>query len=108
MYAWAQTSGAAGFQNIQPPTGDLVWGTVSTKGATTLIHVDDDGLGTSTQLLTGCKYWVSYQRDPRVDVNHGAGNMRSVAFRDHGEWEDQNMANAFYAEAITLRPRMIL
>ena len=106
--AWVQTSGSAGFQPIQPPTGDLVWGTVATPGATSLLHVDDDGLCTATQLVTGAKYWVAFYADPKGDQSLGAGRMGSIEFRNYCDWDNHQLTNSFCAEGIVMRPGMIL
>jgi hypothetical protein len=78
QYAWAQTSGSAGFCITQPPSSELGWGTVGTAGATSWLHIDTEGMGTSSQLLTGAKYWAVFYRDPGLPCGFEAGDMASI------------------------------
>jgi hypothetical protein len=108
QYSWVQTSGSAGFRNTQPPIGDLVWATVATADATSWLHVDSEGFATSSQLLVGAKYWVVFYGNPSIPSDFGGGNMASVKFKDFCDWDSHVLKNSFCAEAVLLRPRMIL
>lgn len=108
QYGWAQTFGAAGFSEAQPPRSDLGRATVATAGATSWLHVDAEGLATSSQLLTGAKHWVVFYRDPGLPVGFEAGDMASIHFKDQCYWDQHELTNSFCAEAITLRPGMVL
>jgi hypothetical protein len=108
QYAWAQTSGSAGFCITQPPSSELGWGTVGTAGATSWLHIDTEGMGTSSQLLTGAKYWVVFYRDPGLPHGYEAGDMASIHFKDQCYWDEHELTNSFCAEAVTLRPGMVL
>ena len=37
---------------------ELKWGTAATQHATSGMHEDDDGFGTTVTVKTGAKYWV--------------------------------------------------
>jgi hypothetical protein len=52
---------------------DLVWGCAATKSTTSMSHIDDSGLATAIQVMTGSKYWVLMQSVP----GEREGNLRS-------------------------------
>ena len=108
QYGWAQTSGSAGFCRTQPPSSELVWATVATAGATSHIHIDTEGLATVSQLLTGAKLWVVFYRNPDLPDGYEAGDLASIHFKKHCHWDDHELTNSFCAEAVILRPRMVL
>ena len=80
QHAWVQTHGKSGFRPVCHPNNDTNWATVTTKSAVSLIHMDDDGFGTSTQLLVGWKYWAVFYHDPTLDENETKGDMGSINF----------------------------
>lgn len=38
--------------------GDIWWGTCATCGAFHMYHIDCEGLGTTTEVLSGMKWWI--------------------------------------------------
>jgi hypothetical protein len=58
-YAWRQTEGLP-FCNeeSQYPISDMRWACASTKGALHFWHLENDGLGKYTDILTGMKLWI--------------------------------------------------
>lgn len=40
------------------PIGDIRWGTCATCGAFHTYHIDSEGLGTTSELLFGLKWWI--------------------------------------------------
>ena len=108
-WAWLQTNGAAGFRRLAYLSDDTCWGTVGTAGATSLAHLDDAGLCTSTQVLTGKKYWVSFYKDPSVPKQDPAGDLGSI---DWAPNFDDLYAHKFKgyltAEAIEMVPGTLL
>jgi hypothetical protein len=87
------------------PVDATNWGTVATRGATSWIHVDHDGFSTSTQPLTGSKYWVIFYRDPAAPADLGHGNMASIDFcPNYDHWLDHAFQGYMTAEAVVLRP----
>jgi len=55
------------------------WATVGTTSAVSHCHLDDEGFGTIVQLLTGIKYWVSFERDPTLGQDDPRGDFGSVS-----------------------------
>jgi hypothetical protein len=83
------------------------WATVATKGATSWIHMDDEGFNTSTQPLTGAKYWVLFYRDPTAPL--GYGDMGSIQFPpSYDDFSDHKLAGYMVAEAVELCPGDLL
>src|ERR1700735_2178998 len=78
--AWRETRRAAGFVATAFPADDMSWGTVSTRDATTWVHIDDLGMGTGIKMVTGCKLWVIAvpKRKTSRNVPTGAGDMSSI------------------------------
>jgi hypothetical protein len=108
-WAWLQTRGKAGFQKETYPIDAMTWGTVSTKNATTWIHMDDEGFATTTQLLTGKKYWVAFYRDPSLQARDSRGDMGGISFvPPHPVVENHDLLGWLAAEAVELCPRNIL
>jgi hypothetical protein len=99
-WAWLQTRGKAGFQKETYPIDAMTWGTVSMKNATIWIHMDDEGFATTTQLLTGKKYWVAFYKDPAFD---GRGDVGGISFvPPHPVVENHDLLGWLTAEAIEL------
>ena len=73
------------------PSDDMTWATVSTRGATTLTHMDDHGMGTVIQVMAGYKYWVILRpkcdRRDRPLVDMGSVNAFDGASWDFARWE---------------------
>ena len=102
-WAWLQTRGKAGFQKETYPIDAMTWGTVSTKNATTWIHMDDEGFATTTQLLTGKKYWVAFYRDPSLQTRDSRGDVGGISFvPPHPVVENHDLLGWFAGEAIEL------
>jgi hypothetical protein len=108
-WAWLQTNGAAGFRRLDYLSDDTTWGTVGTRGALSLVHLDDAGLCTSTQVLTGKKYWAVFDRDPTLPDDDPRGDMGSIAWAPTFEdWYYHRLKGIFRAEAIEMGPRTLL
>jgi hypothetical protein len=60
------------------PSDDMTWGTAGSRGALSYAHLDDAGLCTSTQILTGKKYWVMFLRDPALPDGDPRGDLGST------------------------------
>ena len=109
-WAWLQTHGCQGLRNeLNHPANVTNWGTIATRGATSWIHIDDEGFGTSTQPLTGAKYWVIFYPDPNADPSLGHGNMASIrCVPDYETLLKHTLGGYFKAEGILLRPGDLL
>jgi hypothetical protein len=71
--------------------------------------LDDEGFATSTQPLTGGKYWVVFYGDPDADHSMGHGNMASIScVPSYEDMLQHKLAGCFTAEAIELRPGDLL
>lgn len=108
-WAWLQTRGSAGFRPIPHPIDTMNWATVVTKFATSWAHQDTEGFGTSTQILTGRKYWVIFTRDPSVGPQSTRGDLGSISalplLRD---FQDHKFQGFLCAEGIELGPNDLL
>jgi hypothetical protein len=108
-WAWLQTRGSAGFRPNAHPIDIMNWATVATKFAVSRAHQDTEGFATSTQILTGSKYWAIFTRDPTVGPKSTRGDMGSISglprLRD---FQDHKFRGWFGAEAILLGPRDLL
>ena len=58
--------------------------------------------------MTGAKYWVLFYRNPELPPEIGGGHMGSIKFKDFCYWDEHILNNSFRAEAVVLRPGMIL
>jgi hypothetical protein len=71
--------------------------------------VDGDGFATSTQLLTGKKYWVVYYRDRSLPDGDAKGDMGGIAYSQSArKFEDHDLDGSFVAEAVVLNPGDVL
>jgi hypothetical protein len=71
--------------------------------------MDNKGLGTSTQPITGAKYWVVFYRDPSVDENDTAGDFGSISFSPPiSMLQNHELAGWMVAEGVLLRPGDLL
>lgn len=108
-WAWSQTNGAGGFSRSDYLSDETTWGTVGTRGALSHVHVDDAGFGTSTQILTGKKYWVTFDRDPTLADDDPRGDMGSIAWAPpFADWYKHKLKGYFTAEAIEMVPGTLL
>ena len=109
-WAWLHTHGFYGIQKeIGHPINQTNWGTIATCGATSWIHLDDNGFQTSTQPLTGAKYWVTFSPDDTANMELGHGNMSSIHFCPELEdFLDHKLKGYFKAEADLIWPGDIL
>jgi hypothetical protein len=108
-WAWLQTNGAAGFRRGVHPGDDTIWSTAGSKGATSWIHLDDAGFCTSTQVLTGRKYYVIFDRDPGLPRHDVRGDMSSTGWAPpFADFFDHKLPGFFKAEAVELGPRTVM
>lgn len=108
-WAWLQTNGRAGFRQLAYLSDDTRWGTVGTAGSTSHLHLDDAGLCTSTQVLTGKKYWVAFYRDPALEKKNPAGDLGTIEWSPSFEdLYNHNVKGFLTAEAIEMGPGTIL
>jgi hypothetical protein len=85
------------------------WGTISTPSAVSHIHSDAEGLGTTIQLLTGEKLWFLFRQARSLASGAAKGDLGSISFCPPiVKYQDHKLVGYFTAEAILLRPRMVL
>ena len=85
------------------------WSTVTTASGTSWIHSDTEGLGTTTQLLTGAKYWVMFTRDHSLPSGETKGDLGAISFAPPlAEYQDHKFSGWLNAEGIVLRPGDVL
>jgi hypothetical protein len=73
------------------------------------MHTDGDGLATSTQLLTGKKYWVVFYRDPSLPNGDPRGDLGGIAYsQSRSKFDDHDLDGSFVAEAVVLNPGDVL
>jgi len=71
--------------------------------------MDNEGFGTATQLLTGAKYWVSFDRDPDLAPDDTAGDFGSIEFSPPiSMLQNHELVGYLTAEAVELRPGDVL
>jgi hypothetical protein len=81
------------------------WATVTTVAATSWIHADTEGLATSTQLLTGAKYWVAFTRDRSLLPHETNGDTCAISFLPPlAQYQDHQLQGWMAAEAVLLCP----
>jgi hypothetical protein len=108
-WAWLQTNGAAGFRKLAYLSDDTCWGTVGTAGSTSFLRLDDAGLCTSTQVLTGKKYHVVFSRDRSLGKKDPAGDLGSIDWSPRFLDMCQHKLKGFLtAEAIEMGPGTLL
>jgi len=75
------TRGSPGLATKNHDGDDLVWGCGATAGATSLAHIDDDGLATALSVMAGAKYWVVMQTrsDGAKTDDDVEGNLRTAS-----------------------------
>jgi hypothetical protein len=56
--AWHETRDSDGLQHQPFPGDSMIWGTASTRDATSWTHIDDHGMVTVVTVVAGLKYWV--------------------------------------------------
>lgn len=100
--AWHLTRGLAGCRVERNLKDDTTWGLAGTKGATSLTHIDDDGLATVVRIMAGSKYWVVMNSKTPQDDNDYAGDLKSIdAFPVNFSYGDSG-AGYFEGEGILL------
>jgi hypothetical protein len=69
-----------GLLNKKYDGDDLVWGCGATAGATSLAHIDDDGLATAIRIMAGAKYWVVMRSRPEdsKEKDDVEGDLRTI------------------------------
>jgi hypothetical protein len=91
------------------PHDMMNWSTVTTASATSWLHSDTEGLGTTTQLLTGAKYWVMFTRDRSLPSGETKGDLGAILFAPPlVDFQDHKLQGRMTAEAIVLRPGDVL
>jgi len=98
-----------GFINQSPPHDDLSWGLAATEGATSWVHMDDDGLATVIVVKTGVKWWVVLKprKDSSGDVLSGDLGT-SKAYPLSWSVEETSGKNNFDAEGVLLPAGSVL
>jgi hypothetical protein len=87
------------------PQETMHWATVATAGATSWIHSDTEGLGTTTRLLTGSKLWVMFYRDPSLPPGDPRGDLGSISFAPPvAQYQNHMLEGYMTAEAVILHP----
>jgi hypothetical protein len=108
-WAWLHTNGASGFHPKTHPSDDTTWSTAGSCGAASWVHLDDDGFSTSTQVLTGKKYWVIFYRDPSLPDNDRRGDLGAISWLpNHEEYMSHKFGGWLTAEAIEMVPGTLL
>jgi hypothetical protein len=91
------------------PHDMMNWSTVTTAGATSWIHSDTEGLGTTTQLLTSEKYWAIFTRDRSLPSGDTKGDLGAISFAPPlVDYQNHKLKGTMTAEAILMRPRDVL
>lgn len=91
------------------PHDMMNWSTVATRSATSWLHSDTEGFGTTTQLITGAKYWVTFTRDRSRQPGDTKGDLGSISFAPPlDKFQDHALEGWMSAEAILLRPTDVL
>jgi hypothetical protein len=71
--------------------------------------MDGDGLATTTQLLTGSKYWVVFYQDPSLKPGSIQGDMGGISCWPQQKKREQHQFEGYFvAEGIVLTPGDIL
>jgi len=71
--------------------------------------MDGDGLATSTQLLTGKKYWVAFYQDPKLPKGDVKGDVSGIeCWPPYDKVQKHDFRHYLVAEAIVLSPRDML
>jgi hypothetical protein len=71
--------------------------------------MDGDGFATSTQLLTGKKYWVVFYRDPSLPASDPRGDLGGISYsQSPTKFEDHDLDGNLVAEAVVLNPGDVL
>jgi hypothetical protein len=108
-WSWTQTCGEGGFRLMNYPHEKMNWATVSTKGATSWIHTDTEGFGTSTQLLTGEKLWIAFGPDRNRTPGDTKGDLGATSWAPPlNDYQDHKLRGYLTAEAILLRPTDVM
>jgi len=91
------------------PHDMMNWATVTTRSGTSWLHFDTEGLGTTTQLLTGAKYWVMFNRDHSRPHRDTKGDLGAISFAPAlAQYQDHELNGWMNAESILLRPGDVL
>jgi hypothetical protein len=73
------------------------------------MHLDDAGLCTSTQVLTGKKYWVVFSKDPSHAKDNPAGDLGSIDWSPpFADLYAHKLKGFLTAEAVEMGPGTIL
>ena len=86
---------------------ELIWGTAATANATSWIHMDNEGFGTSVMVTTGSKYWVVYRRDRKLTGDNPRGDLGSIDAKATN-WATNETDGCYEAEDVILDRHKIL
>lgn len=84
---------------------DFSWGLAGLAGATSVPHVDTDGLATAVVPLSGSKYWVLLRRKTGGEGLEGMNSVNSLLHIDPYE---PVPSTSYEAEGIFLEPGSVL
>lgn len=91
------------------PHDTMNWATVATKSATSWIHTDTEGFGTTTQPLTGKKYWVMFIRNRFLPHRDTRGDLGATSWAPPlVDYQDHKLDGYMTAEAVVIRPTDVL
>lgn len=108
-WAWLHTKGQEGFVQKSYPSEEATWGTIGTRNAVSRGHFDDAGFATSTQVLTGKKYWVAFYRDTSLPDDDPRGDLGSTKWAPpYDDYYEHKFQGYFNAEAIEMGPGTVL
>ena len=81
--------------SIPFPADSIIWATAATEGATTWPHIDDYGMATFVQVMTGRKLWVVMRpKDGQNTKDAWAGHLA----------ERSPVVDHFDCEGVLLQP----
>jgi hypothetical protein len=102
--AWHATRGVRGILgHLHFPRDEMIWATASTRGATTWCRMDDHGLGTVIQVMTGYQYWVVLR--PKYDQGSPLVDMGSVNALNNSSWKLDDICDTHWEyEGVLLGP----
>ena len=93
---------------MEHPSNDTAWATAETANAISRAHLDDAGFVTTTQILTGKKYWVVFDHDLELADGDPRGDFGSIGWSpDFDNLYGHNFDGYLRAEAIEMTPGML-
>jgi hypothetical protein len=67
-----------GMMNISFPNNGMVWGSASTRDATSWVQIHDQGMATVLTVVSGLTYWVTMFAKRPNDSDDIQGNLGST------------------------------